>query len=219
MLCPLDVNGAHHHGHQAFVSTPIIIDTAIKQQYRVRRSSRLEYSKDHENDINIWLPTEHIASATASSNIAKTSHGWDNFPTSIDNTDIDDNYNIIDDWVDAKKRQLHREQEKVEEWRRSRKERVQSASTSKETLIDETTINDNSNSDDNVPQSSSNINRLDLPYNDISQLSAIQSNAPAILLPSGPGTGNLTCYHLNCVLVAKVGTTLAISSADTINVT
>mmetsp|Transcript_17697 Transcript_17697/g.28972 ORF Transcript_17697/g.28972 Transcript_17697/m.28972 type:complete len:119 (+) Transcript_17697:66-422(+) len=86
MLCPLDVHGAHHHGHQAFVSTPIIIDTAIKQQYRVRRSSRLEYSKDHENDINIWLPTEHIASATASSNIAKTSHGWDNFPTSIDNT-------------------------------------------------------------------------------------------------------------------------------------
>ena len=239
MLCPLDVHGAHHHGHQAFVSTPIIIDTAIKQQYRVRRSSRLEYSKDHENDINIWLPTEHIASATASSNIAKTSHGWDNFPTSIDNTDIDDNYNIIDDWVDAKKRRSRRlqsledvnvendkklnyrarEQEKVEEWRRSRKERVQSASTSKETLIDETTINDNSNSDDNVPQSSSNINRLDLPYNDISQLSAIQSNAPAILLPSGPGTGNLTCYHLNCVLVAKVGTTLAISSADTINVT
>ncbi|EJK54972.1 hypothetical protein THAOC_25357 [Thalassiosira oceanica] len=30
---------------------------------------------------------------------------------------------------------------------------------------------------------------LDLPYNDLSQLQAIQSNAPAILLPSGPGTG------------------------------
>ena len=30
-------------------------------------------------------------------------------------------------------------------------------------------------------------NILGLPYNDISQLQAIQSNAPAILLPSGPG--------------------------------
>ena len=30
---------------------------------------------------------------------------------------------------------------------------------------------------------------LELPYNDLTQLQAIQSNAPAILLPSGPGTG------------------------------
>lgn len=207
LLCPLDVHGAHHHGHQAFVSTPILMDTATKQYYRVQRSSRLEYSKDHENDVNIWLPTEHIVTA-ASSNSAKTSHGWDNFPTSIDNTDMDDNYNIIDDWVDAKKRRSRRlqsledvnvenskkmnyrarEQEKVEEWRRSRKERGQSASTPKQPLIDET-AKKNYNSNNNVAQSSSNINRLDLPYNDISQLSAIQSNAPAILLPSGPGTG------------------------------
>lgn len=209
LLCPLDVHGAHHHGHQAFVSTPIIIDMTTKQHYTAHRSSRLEYSKDHENNINIWLPTEHIATAASSNNNnAKTSHGWDNFPTSIDNAEIDDNYNIIDDWVDAKKRRSRRlqsledvnvengkklnyrarEQEKVEEWRRSRREHGQSASTSKQPLIDdETTTNNNNNNND--PQSSSNINRLDLPYNDISQLSAIQSNAPAILLPSGPGTG------------------------------
>ena len=53
--------------------------------------------------MNIWLPTEHVAAASV-----KTSHGWDNFP-SADNTEIDDdNYNIIDDWVDAKQRRSRR---------------------------------------------------------------------------------------------------------------
>ena len=206
LLCPHDVYGAHHHGHHAFVSPPPIINNDAA---RLQRSFQLEYSKDHENDVNIWLPTEHIAStAAASAASAKSSHGWDNFPTSssspVDyNTEIDhDNYNNIDDWVDAKKRRSRRlqsledvnvenskklnyrvrEQEKVEEWRRVRNQ-DHSATTStsasqQQPLIDETSTTNNTNS-----------YRLDLPYNDRSQLSAIQSNAPAILLPSGPGTG------------------------------
>eukprot|EP00984_Skeletonema_dohrnii_P005460 scaffold1920_cov97-Skeletonema_dohrnii-CCMP3373.AAC.4 len=201
LLCPHDVHGAHHHGH-AFVSSSII-DAATNKHHPSQRS-RLEYSKDHEDNVNIWLPTEHAAAASA-----KTSHGWDNFP-SADNTEIDDdNYNIIDDWVDAKQRRSRRlqslddvnvenskklnyrarEQEKVEEWRRSRNDPSSSATSSPlppppQSLIDEHMTNNKRNQ-----QSSSSVNRLDLPYNDISQLSAIQSNAPAILLPSGPGTG------------------------------
>lgn len=216
LLCPHDVYGAHHHGHHAFVSPPPIINNDAARL--LQRSFRLEYSKDLENDVNVWLPTEHIASATADA--AKSSHGWDNFPTtssssSVDyNTDIDhDNYNNIDDWVDAKKRRSRRlqsledvnvenskklnyrvrEQEKVEEWRRVRHQKNHSATANKtsltpsqqQPLIDETTTNNNTN----LQSTKNNNYRLDLPYNDRSQLSAIQSNAPAILLPSGPGTG------------------------------
>jgi len=214
--CPHDVHGAHHH--EGFIPSSSIDVASTKRHHPSRSlsSSRLEYSKDHDQDdiVNIWLPTEHNAAT------AKGSHGWDNFPSwDVDNhhhqnTEIDDdNYNIIDDWIDAKKRRSRRlqslddvnnnienskkiyrarEQEKVEEWRRSRQQLHQYHPTSTTTtatpslppqpLIDENTNNNNQ-------QSNSNINRLNLPYNDISQLSAIQSNAPAILLPSGPGTG------------------------------
>ena len=210
LSCPHDVHGAHHHG--SFVVLPSSIDAATKQQkhppprqYYHYLSSRLEYSsKDHQdNNVNIWLPTEHnTAASSTTTTAANNSHGWDNFPsTELD----DDNYNIIDDWVDAKKRRSRRlqsledvnvenskklyrarEMEKVGEWRRSRHDQSSAAAAASpsslpppQPLIDnDTTINNSSNN-----------RRLNLPYNDISQLSAIQSNAPAILLPSGPGTG------------------------------
>lgn len=46
--------------------------------------------------------------------------------------------------------------------------------------------------------------KLDLPYNDPSQLHAIQSNAPAILLSSGPGTGKSHVLSLRIAYLLRM---------------
>ena len=206
LICPQhDVYGAHHLG--AFIPSP----STPQHHSFIEPASRLKYSEDNQNNVNIWLPTEHLV------DVAKTSHGWDNFP-SADKDIHDDNYSVIDDWIDAKKRRSRRlqsleesnvenskklykarEQEKVEEWRRFRHDQASNTTPmppppqqQQQQLVDEiaaATMNENVNKNSNGNDDQSSINKLDLPYNDRSQLSAIQSNAPAILLPSGPGTG------------------------------
>jgi hypothetical protein len=200
LLRPHDVSGAQH---VAFIQSSSL--SAIKQHKPREYSPPLDYSKGREeDDVKIWLPTDHIASLGSDTTSPINSHGWENFDTQ----QADDNYNVIDDWIDAKKRRSRRlqslddvnsendkksnyrarEQKKVNEWRRSRsqtKTPPPTQSLPQPKFIDNAaaTTTSSSSSNDN------NIHRLNLSYTDRSQLSAIQSNAPAILLPSGPGTG------------------------------
>jgi hypothetical protein len=217
LLRPHDVSGAQHV--VAFIQSS---KKAANGHYRPREySSPLDYSKGREeDDVKIWLPTDHIASLGSDTASPINSHGWENFDTQ----QADDNYNVIDDWIDAKKRRSRRlqslddvnsendkksnyrarEQKKVNEWRKSRsqtKTTPPTPSLPQQKIIDKAATTSSSSSND------SNIHRLNLSYTDRSQLSAIQSNAPAILLPSGPGTGK--SHVLSLRVAPKVGASLA----------
>ena len=200
LLGPHDVSGAQHVAFIQSSSSSTI--KAANGHHRPREySSPLDYSKGREeDDVKIWLPTDHIASLGSDTTSPINSHGWENFDTQ----QADDNYNVIDDWIDAKKRRSRRlqslddvnsengkksnyrarEQKKVNEWRKSRSQTKTTPPTQslpQPKIIDKAATTSSSNNN--------NIDRLNLSYTDRSQLSAIQSNAPAILLPSGPGTG------------------------------
>ena len=201
LLRPHDVSGAQHVAFIHSSSSSTI--KAANTHHRPREySSPLDYSKGREeDDVKIWLPTDHIASFGSDTTSPINSHGWENFDTQ----QADDNYNVIDDWVDAKKRRSRRlqslddvnsendkksnyrarEQKKVNEWRKSRSQTKTTSPTQslpQPKIIDKAAATTTSSNDNNI-------HRLNLSYTDRSQLSAIQSNAPAILLPSGPGTG------------------------------
>lgn len=197
---PHDVSGAQHVAFIQSSSSSTI--KAANGHHRSREySSPLDYSKGREeDDVKIWLPTDHIASLGSDTTSPINSHGWENFDTQ----QADDNYNVIDDWIDAKKRRSRRlqslddvnsendkksnyrarEQKKVNEWRKSRS---QTKTTPPTQSLPQPKVIDKAAASNNM--SDNNINRLNLSSTDRSQLSAIQSNAPAILLPSGPGTG------------------------------
>lgn len=209
LLRPLDVHGAQHE-------VAFVIQSPNGHQSPRRSSwlSPLKYSASHHHnhrqDEELAADVSAAKSSSASDTVAQkylNSHGWDNFPSEQD----DMNYHVIDDWIDAKRRRRRRlqsldgvnnesnfyrkrptqrqQQGKVvddDDWRKSIRLTQTSFTTSPPSIRDTTSSNTGSNT------INKNRNRvLSLPHNikDISQLSAIQSNAPAILLPSGPGTG------------------------------
>ena len=148
-----------------------------KGKYRLSSSSQLRYSSDEDGIVSTnWLQSQ-------SSTPSNKQNLHDGLQSSDVNTELDDHNSptlndiendnsVIDDsWTnDTKERRIRR---------------IQS--------LDKFNSNQNtlqSDGEEKKPapeQSSMDSNMLGLPYNDMSQLQAIQSNAPAILLPSGPG--------------------------------
>ena len=165
-----------------------------------RRSSltKLRYSSDEDESggsgVMSWLqqPTTQKQPLLLSDEVLHSSTDindrdrWDCIDgDNYDNNNGDENNNnnkkvttssvIDDEWTNNSKERRNR--------------RIQSLENFNNNNIDH---NNNSQHDINrsgegrEPRDSSNT-LLGLPYNDLSQLQAIQSNAPAILLPSGPG--------------------------------
>lgn len=150
-------------------------------------SSQLRYSSDEDGIVSTnWLHQQSNTPSINKQNLDGLQSG-DDVNTELDDhnsstlNDIieDDNNSVIDDsWTnDTKERRIRR---------------IQSLDKFNSKQKTNTLQSDGSSSRDEErkppeehPIESSNI--LGLPYNDMSQLQAIQSNAPAILLPSGPG--------------------------------
>jgi len=148
-------------------------------------SSQLRYSSDEDGIVSTnWLHQHSNTSPINRQNL-------DGLQSSDVNTELDDHISlptlndieseensdtsVIDDsWTnDTKERRIRRIQ-----------------SLDKFNSKQKTLQSDGSKEEERKPtpeQSSMDSNILGLPYNDMSQLQAIQSNAPAILLPSGPG--------------------------------
>ena len=169
-----------------------------------RRSllTKLKYSSDEDESggsgVISWLqqPTTQKQPLVLSDEVLHSStdnnedsiidtNRWDCIDGDNDDNNGDENNNnkvttssvIDDEWTNNSKERRNRRIQSLENFNNNN---------------DHNNNNDNSQHDINrrgegrEPRDSSNT-LLGLPYNDLSQLQAIQSNAPAILLPSGPG--------------------------------
>jgi len=140
-------------------------------------SSQLRYSSDEDGIVS----TNWLQQSTSPIN----KQNLDELQSSDVNTELDDHVSptlddienensVIDDsWTnDTKERRIRRIQS-LDKFN-SNQQLQSDGSKEEEKKLPAEELLDNSNI-------------LGLPYNDMSQLQAIQSNAPAILLPSGPG--------------------------------
>ena len=114
-----------------------------------------------------------------------------------DDDKVTGNFIIDDDWTNDSKQRRYRRIQSLEQFNKdSQQQKQQQQQQDTVTLVQQSSINERFNDGREDTSSSSQrqlildtstSNSIGLPYNDISQLQAIQSNAPAILLPSGPG--------------------------------
>ena len=171
-----DVVAFQYTGHRRYKSNK----STRKGKYISSSSSQLRYSSDEDGIVSTnWL---HQQSSTPSN----YKQNLDELQSSDVNTELDDHINgptiddvvendnsVIDDsWTnDTKERRIRRIQS-LDKFNSDQQQTLQSEEEEKRPTPEQQPM------DSNI---------LGLPYNDMSQLQAIQSNAPAILLPSGPG--------------------------------
>ena len=154
--------------------------------------TRLKYSSDEDESggsgVISWLqqPTtqkqplllsDEVLHSSTDNNVDSINR-WDCIDRDNDNNG-DGDYNnkvttsvIDDEWTNNSKERRNR--------------RIQSLENFNNNIDNNSQHDINRKGEGREPRDSSNT-LLGLPYNDLSQLQAIQSNAPAILLPSGPG--------------------------------
>ena len=158
-----------------------------KGKYMSSYSSQLRYSSDEDGIVSTnWLQQQSNTSPPNKQIL------HDELQSSDVNTELDDHVNhpildnitenesdnsVIDDsWTnDTKERRIRRIQS-LDKFNSDQQNILQSDCSS--SRDEEKKPLEHQPMDSNI---------LGLPYNDMSQLQAIQSNAPAILLPSGPG--------------------------------
>ena len=158
--------------------------------YSSINNSQLRYSSDEDGIVSTnWLQQQSNTSPPnkqildndelQSSDVNTELDDHISLPTlsDIENEDNNENSVIDDSWTnDTKERRIRRIQSLDKFNSKQKTNTLQSDYRS-------------SKEEDKAPsqQQPMDSNILGLPYNDMSQLQAIQSNAPAILLPSGPG--------------------------------
>ncbi|KAL7541819.1 hypothetical protein ACHAXR_012553, partial [Thalassiosira sp. AJA248-18] len=133
------------------------------------------YSSD-EDGIHNWLQPKQTSTLD---DLHRDSD--DHFAANRGDTDGEKEYNnILDAWTnDADER---------------RSRRLQSLENFNQANAQQESSKTRGHEDRNIPRENNaqllpTSNNLELPYNDLSQLQAIRSNVPAILMASGPGTG------------------------------
>jgi len=149
-----------------------------KGKYISSNSSQLRYSSDEDGIVS----TNWLQQSTSPIN----KQNLDELQGSDVNTELDDHVSptlddieiensVIDDsWTnDTKERRIRRIQS-LDKFNSNQQLQSDGSKEEEEKKLPAEELLENSNI-------------LGLPYNDMSQLQAIQSNAPAILLPSGPG--------------------------------
>ncbi|KAL7547693.1 hypothetical protein ACHAWF_010974 [Thalassiosira exigua] len=171
---------AHHvhgvHGGTAANNSPVLSPLAAFQfsyckcrsRSKPSTSSRLEYSSE-EGGIHNWLHQSSFSDNVLLETDSDSGFGANTWgEIKADDEDV----SIIDDWTNDAVTRRKRRLQSLERFNRATSQSIASASGEEPSV-----------------EKSGTRNNLELPYNDLSQLQVIQSNAPAILLPSGPGTG------------------------------
>ena len=145
-------------------------------------NSQLRYSSDEDGIVTTnWLHQQ--------SDAPSNKQNLDELQSSDVNTELDDHSSpTLDDIIENENDTSVIDDSWTNDTKERRIRRIQSLdkfnSEQQNTLLSDGSKEDKKPAPD---QSSMDSNILGLPYNDMSQLQAIQSNAPAILLPSGPG--------------------------------
>ena len=170
-----------HHVHGVHDCTFTAFQPSYICKYRRSpsvSSSRIKYSSD-EVGLHNWLQPKHHASViddlhTTQSDDHFDTHKGDKNGENIDNIILDNFTHNLDERRNRRLQSLKDFNEASAQQSIKRKAGV---------------VEEHKGISSEVRARVPIENNLDLPYNDQSQLQAIKSNAPAILLPSGPGTG------------------------------
>lgn len=157
-----------------------------RQKPSVSTSSQLRYSSD-EDGIHNWLQPKQTHTSLSDEDLHNRD-GDDHLTTRHRDDIIEgENNNILDNWTNNANERRNQRLQSLQNFNRANAPQSSKSSMGdgKQTN-DINTAQEINHANNNIPMSN---HALDLPYNDLSQLQAIKSNAPAILLPSGPGTG------------------------------
>jgi len=181
-----------------FIDPVVAFQIPYSKYYRNKpsASSQLDYSSD-EDGIHDWVQPKLPKQTTFADDmhIETEDHFVHNRWECIDGKHEDTK--IIDDWTNDASERRNRRLQSLEMFNQANAQHPSKSSEKKGEADSKRRTSRETTGEPSID------NILELPYNDLSQLQAIKSNAPAILLPSGPGTGKSHVLSLRIAYILQ----------------